>query len=103
MQTARCSLRADVDGWTCEDSGKLLPDKPIGFTRGPDFSYTYRTVMHALHDGWKLLAPPEMYLDRVEKTPAEVVEDPLHQPFREVQRWEWWFVRDGARDGRYDE
>ena len=81
MNTTQSSVRADVDGWSYEDSGYVRQqlndavtrnfrkygsfyDVPIGLAAsGHSGSVIYPTVLHALSDGWKLLSPPVKYSD----------------------------------------
>lgn len=59
MTTKGDGLRSEAIAWECEDPREFQFGKPIGYTRGPKFNYTYDTVLEALANGWKLLAPPE--------------------------------------------
>jgi hypothetical protein len=77
MATERSTLRAAATGWGAEDSALVRPGH-IGNTPGPRWRYRYETPMHALRDGWKLLAPAQL-LKGEGDSPDE---------------WEWWFVRD---------
>lgn len=86
-------LRSECVAWSYEDSSNVLteferqqrvnPGKysapnqipvgliPSGVKRGS--SYAYPTVLHALGDGWRLLAPPQ----------------PSDGPESSVE-WDWW-------------
>lgn len=55
--TGKDSLRSPIEGWTCEDPNVGVRD-PVGVTPPAGFNYTYPTVLHALGDGWQLLASP---------------------------------------------
>lgn len=52
------TLRSEIIGWTREDPSKFVPGKPIGYTPSANFRKHYDTVMEALAEGWRLLAPP---------------------------------------------
>lgn len=93
VSTGRCSMRSDIEGWTFEDGGAVheafcqrigteneydhLVDVPVGLINGGrrNFPY-YPTVLHAIGDGWKLLAPPQRYLENLN------------------YMYEWWLVKD---------
>lgn len=79
LMTTRPTLRAEVEGWGGEDSALYVPDKPIGMTPGPKFPL-YKTVLEALADGWKLLAPPVL----VPPEPRGIT----------VYTWDWWLVKE---------
>lgn len=66
------NLRSMAEGWSCEDPTLFRPGEPIGRTPAPRFAYTYDTVLAALADGWRLLAPPA----------------------KDAGMWEWWLVRE---------
>lgn len=92
MTTKRPDLRSEAIGWSAEDPSKLKWGQPIGMTPGFGERYSYETPMHALADGWRLLAPPEEGERRVEDraddgTPRELVYDETS----------WWFVREVER------
>jgi hypothetical protein len=76
MNTSGGGVRDEVIGWTCNDSSLVIPDKHIGYTPGPKFNYMYSTVLHALHDNWKILGPPKKLED---------------------DTFEWWLVRDADK------
>ncbi len=82
MATKTDDVRSEAVGWTCNDSSLLIPNKPIGMTPGVKFDYAYPTVMHAMHDGWKMLAPPEKFI-----TPTD---NGL------IEGWYWWLVKDSS-------
>jgi hypothetical protein len=74
--TESISLRADIVGWSMEDTDLYQPGQPIGFTRSPIGWKHPDTVLEALVDGWRLLGPPvKEYSDESGET------------------WGWWFER----------
>lgn len=59
MMTSGSTLRATAEGWTAEDGDMIRPDKPIGLSPSPGGQwYCYKTPMHAIADGWRLMGPP---------------------------------------------
>ena len=80
MLTLRADIRADVQGWTYEDVHLYRPDKPIGLTPSPIGKAHYTTVMAALAAGWKLLGPPQYYVD------ADLN--------GEIHSWDWWLTKE---------
>lgn len=74
VSTIGPTLRDAAFGWTCEDPSGFVPDREIGITPGARFPYTYGTVLAAMADGWRLLAPPVGADDE----------------------YEWWLVREVA-------
>jgi hypothetical protein len=62
----------------------------VGFIPSPKFT-AYPTILHALADGFKLLAPPtkELLLSRDSKTITSTYE------------WNWWLVRDEEHSNRF--
>jgi hypothetical protein len=76
METRSPSLRAEVEAWGREDSTLVVPDKPIGFTLSPMGPH-YLTVLHAMADGWKLLAAPIKY-----------------GTISKLYIWEWWLTKE---------
>lgn len=71
VHTRRDDMRAEIDGWTCEDGNEVVKtlafggkgyetviEVPVGVIRNGR-SLSYPTVLHALGDGWKLLSPPQ--------------------------------------------
>ena len=81
--TKGAGLRSEAVGWTLASgvsAHQVMLEQGltchVGFIGSPRVWYAYPTVLHALGDGWKLLAPPR---DCVE----------YGQPF-----YEWWLVRD---------
>jgi hypothetical protein len=94
------SMRSPIQGWTFECPSEvnetfrlskrdgtdyLSPsDIPVGMIpSGNRYNTLYATVLHALGDGWRLLAPPKEYTEtNSEGYPYTVVE--------------WWLVREEA-------
>ena len=72
--TIQASMRAPIDALTEEDPGLYVVGRPIGFTPSPRFP-RYKTVLEAMADGWRLLAPPSLADDGL---------------------WDWWLVREVA-------
>ncbi len=104
MTTEREDLRSEVVGWGCEDGDKVVDayyDRsrevgnfaryghanqiPVGLIRSGNV-ITYPTVLHALGDGWRLLAPPTSYQEPRFKEDSDV---PYIQSF-----YSWWLVKD---------
>lgn len=73
-------VRSECVGWTANDSGKVKQNVHIGLTPGFGRFYSYETVLHAMGDGWKLLAPPTSYVVETDNGP--------------IKEWEWWLVRE---------
>ena len=63
VETDRACLRAEIWGWSHEDTSLFVPGKPIGMTPGPKNFAKYDTVLGALADGWKMLGPPTQHND----------------------------------------
>ena len=93
MGTPECGLRSTVQSWGDEDGDLVLEalmnrgsrynhanQMPVGMIRSPHFPL-YPTVLHALGDGWKLLAPPEKQTWKNSEG-VEIVE------------YSWWLVKD---------
>jgi hypothetical protein len=74
FMTKTSSLRSSADGWSAEDGDVINVDKVIGLSPGYKGFCCYETPMHAIADGWKLLAPPSNL---------------EYSDF-----YEWWFVKD---------
>lgn len=92
LTTERASIRSDVGGWGAEDPALVDPDprKPIGLSRSWDGSYpSYGTPVHALADGWRLLAPPVQT--------GEGERDPDGSGAWIGEEWSWWLVREVPR------
>jgi hypothetical protein len=51
------SLRSDIDGIGAEDGDLIDTSKEIGLSSCMRVTF-YKTVMHAIADGWKLLGAP---------------------------------------------
>jgi hypothetical protein len=60
LETEQPNLRSEVLGWGEENSGLFVRNRPIGLTPGPKITYSPKTVLEALADGWKLLGPPQV-------------------------------------------
>ena len=73
MATLDQSLRASVDSWDGED-GELI--KEIGLSSSPRFPF-YQTPMHAIGDGWRLIAPPVL----------------IKGYCNNIDAYEWWFEK----------
>lgn len=56
VMTSRPSLRAEIEGWSFEDSS--LAVSPIGMTPSPRNIPNYTCVLFMIADGWALLGPP---------------------------------------------
>jgi len=90
--TETCSLRSKAQSWEWEDGDfprqalTEFRDKynylslPVGLIRTGS-CHMYPTVLHAIGDGWKLLAPPEKETWKNDEG-IEFVE------------YSWWLVRD---------
>lgn len=90
--TTRCDVRERIEGWTYEDSDQVeaafvqrldtknitnINDMPIGMVSSLSTEpVCYRSILHAMADGWKLLAPP------VETTSEDITV------------FEWWLVKE---------
>jgi hypothetical protein len=82
MTTNEGHLRSAAEGWSAEDADPVRPGH-IGNTPGFPGPYSYETPLHALGDGWRLLAPPQSFWLTINNgDPDETT----------VERW-WWFVR----------
>lgn len=90
VATDRPSMRAQIHGWTFEDSDLLVrkddPSRPgrifIGYTPSPRLHYD--TVLEMLADGWELLGPP---------TNASWT----NEEGKQIDDWDWWLTRKGGR------
>lgn len=58
LETSDPTMRAEVHGWDCEDTRAVQLDKPIGLSGHGEHLPEYKTPLHALADGWELIAPP---------------------------------------------
>lgn len=82
------TLRAEIEGWTFEDSSLLVrrsdPENPhrifIGYTRSPKDIPLYGTVLEMLADGWDLLGPPVDTSWTTEEGEG-------------IEQWDWWLTR----------
>ena len=102
MSTLKESLRAEVQGWSNEDGDYVkkaytqrlgtqheyphVNAVPVGLIGGSLQGISYPSVLHALGDGWKLLAPPRKY-DYVTHN------DERGNPVS-IEMWDWWLVKD---------
>lgn len=100
VSTLKGSIRDKIQGWGVEDANQVHiafderlgteheydhPNKvPVGLIRSGNFPL-YPTVLHALGDGWKLLAPPTQYDQPC--TDDDGAES-------KITLWEWWLVKD---------
>jgi hypothetical protein len=84
IETRGQTLRSKADGWTGEDGHEIQANRPIGDSRSLREPHTYETPMHAIGAGWRLMAPPEAYIDHEIDEQRGVVE---------VEKAEWWFER----------
>lgn len=57
LSSYSASLRSGIDGYGAEDGDLINQNKEIGLSNSMRVPH-YATVMHAIADGWKLLAPP---------------------------------------------
>lgn len=79
MSTDGETLRDANIGYSCDD-GDLMAETirkrglqvPVGYAPGMNIPF-YATPLHAIGDGWRLLAPPLAY---------------------NKDRYEWWFTKD---------
>jgi hypothetical protein len=74
LLTSNQDIRSRVEGWGGEDSSLLVLGKPIGLTPGASYPL-YETVLHAMHDGWRLMGPP---------VPGK---------FGSTDIWDWWLEK----------
>lgn len=84
MSTNGRGLRSSTEGISAEDGDLIKSDKEIGYSDSMRVTF-YKTPMHAIADGWKLLAPPQFE----EEIPAEKLASG-----KSVQIYGWWFVKD---------
>ena len=57
LVTLECGLRSKVDALDCEDGEMIQVWKEIGLSDSPKGLW-YKTVMHAIGSGWRLMGPP---------------------------------------------
>jgi hypothetical protein len=98
MTTEKRDMRAEVVGWSSADGNCVSAafcsrigtkneyasrnDIPVGLCGGMMYHPpSYPTVLHAIGQGWKLLAPPVEYM--------ETGNDGMTK-----ENYEWWLVRD---------
>jgi len=94
VSTSSDRLRDEIVGWTYENGDAVMEavyksnsngydqlDIPVGLigsaSSGNLFFPKYPTVLHAIGNGWKLLAPPKEYKEVNGQT-----------------YYEWWLVKD---------
>lgn len=82
MSTNGPDMRSTAQGWTCED-GAIVRAGDIGMTGAPYPYPSPATPLHALGDGWCLLAPPAQIGRKAKALPRG--------------EWEWWFTMGGER------
>jgi len=70
------SLRSKVDSWDAEDGELIDLNKEIGLSRSLSVPY-YQTPMHAIGDGWRLIAPPVFIKNYI----------------NDINAYEWWFEK----------
>jgi len=75
VSTSSPVMRAEIWGWSIEDSDLYVRGKRIGNTPSP-CCHLPNTILEALADGWKLLGPPYLDLD------PEVID------------WTWWLTKE---------
>jgi len=97
VSTHHPSMRDRIFGWSFEDGNKVrhafcerigkedeymfFTDVPISKVRsGVTDNPSYSTILHALADNWKLLAPPTRYTQMENR--------------KKVDCYEWWLVKD---------
>ncbi len=81
MQTSRSDPRSSADGWTLEDGflARHHIGNPVGRIRSC-WDHAPETPLHALGEGWRLLAPPARFeIENDDKTTNVL--------------WEWWFEK----------
>lgn len=77
LVTTEKNLRDKVLSWDAEDGDMIDLDKEIGLSGSPSGStFQYKTVMHAVASGWRLIGPPK----RANKTEWH-------------DAWEWWLEK----------
>lgn len=92
VSTCDDNLRSTIDGWGWEDGDLVhqglteLPkynklNIPVGLIRSGNIP-CYPTVLHAIGDGWKLLAPPTKFSYTT------------HSDGPEITGYSWWLVKD---------
>jgi hypothetical protein len=90
ISTNDSELRSNAIGWSIDSGsrahmtmismfGRPNKDIEVGLIPSVSYCYTYPTVLHALGDGFRLLAPPTKH---------------IINSITETYEWEWWLVRD---------
>lgn len=93
MSTNGDSVRSTAHGWGAEDGDiasndialamesnsnyRSSKDVPVGMIHWYKGYCTYPTPLHAIADGWKLLAPPS-----------------CSEEYIAMKEYSWWFVKD---------
>lgn len=87
LETCSPSLRHEVVGWGGEAADLYVPHRPIGLT--PCLHFTaYKTVLEAMADGWKVMAPPrDVSFDRTKVNDGMVIKE-------KIPYFEWWLTKD---------
>lgn len=98
VSTLKSSVRSEIQGWSTENADAVVvaykerlgtkyeypnPNEvPVGLIGGSmGASNHYPTVLHAMGDGWKLMAPPTKYDYPIDEGNTVVM-------------WEWWLTKD---------
>jgi hypothetical protein len=92
VTTAKPNLRAEIDGWSYEDSSLLVrkklqnqvydwPPYFIGHTPGADIP-RYYCILEMLNEGWRLLGPPQEEKWAVDGAGADLFQ------------YVWWLTRE---------
>jgi len=106
VSTQSDSIRDNIIGWTFNDANEVrdafevrasvyratgtkneyetFVDVPIHKIRS-GYCISYPTILHALADNWKLLAPPARCVEPIESIDGEE---------QEQEYFEWWLVKD---------
>lgn len=85
MQTEQPSVRSDTIGFSAEDGDLVQLGAPIGLSRSL-WVENYHTPLHAIGDGWRLLAPPVPF--------EENRQNPKTNQEYTVTCYEWWLIKD---------
>ena len=85
MQTEQPRLRSENIGFSAEDGDLVQLGAPIGRSTSPNVE-AYATPLHAIGDGWELLAPPVPF--------EENRQDPKTDQEYTVTCYEWWLTKD---------
>jgi hypothetical protein len=102
-------MRAEIVSWSSENGNcvndafhdrigtkyeyKHVFDIPVGLMGGIKYmAVNYPTVLHAIGDGWKLLAPPTKYTEKQCKVNDE--DQDGDELYVDVECFEWWLTKD---------